>query len=176
MNTMSESPRYFEYPSNEIYRVNERERGLVSRYGVYANYDECDDDVCESCQLNTPQYSCNKCGNGVCDDAECSMKFPHHSNTTYFVCMGCADAISVKLVLLIDLGKLELLKEKIRSGTTCNSVCSSRTTSRSSCYSNTMSSLSDISGTDSDEHVRRNSTTSSSSDEFMELAKKMVFI
>ena len=172
---MSESPRYFEYASNESHIVNARERGLVSRYGVYADYDERDD-VCESCEINTPQYSCNKCGNGICDDAECSMKFPHHSNTTYFVCMGCADAISVKLVLLIDLGKLELLKEKIRSGTTCNSVCSSRTTSRSSCYSNTMSSLSDISGTDSDEHVRRNSTTSSSSDEFMELAKKMVFI
>jgi len=173
---MSESPLYFEYPSNETYWVNERERGLVSRYGVYANYDECDDDVCERCEINTPQYSCNKCGNGICDDAECSMKFPHYSNTTYFVCMGCADAISVKLVLLIDLGKLELLKEKIRTGTTCNSACCSRTTSGSSCYSNTMSSLSDISGTDSDEHVRRNSTTSSSSDEFMELAKQMVFV
>jgi hypothetical protein len=177
MNTMSESPRYFEYPSNEIHMVNERERGLVSRYGgYYDEYDECDDDVCESCQLNTPQYSCNKCGNGICDDVECSMKFPHYSNTTYFVCMSCADTISLNLVLLIDLGKLKLLKEKIRTGSTCNSACSSRTTSRSSYCTNTISSLSDISNTDSDERVRRNSTTSSSSDEFMELAKKMVFV
>jgi len=169
MNTMSDSPRYFEYA------VNERERGLVSRYGVYANYDDYDDDVCERCQVNTPQYSCNKCGNGICDDAECSMKFPHHSNTTYFVCMGCADAISVKLILQIDLGKLELLKEKIRTGTTCNSACSSITTSISSYCTNTIRSLSDISGTDSDEPVRRIST-SSSSDEFIELAKQMVFV
>ena len=175
MNTMSESPRYFEYTSNESHTVNQQHNGLVSRYGIYTDYDECDD-VCESCEINIPQYSCNKCGNGICDDEECSMKFPHYSNTTYFVCKHCVDTISLKLVLQIDLGKLELLKEKIRTGTTCNSVCSSRTTSRSSYGTNTISSLSDISNTDSDEYVRRNRTTSSISDEFMEIVKKMVFV
>ena len=69
-------------------------------------------------------------GNSICDDEECSMKFPHYYNTTFFVCMSCADTISLKLILQIDLGKLKLLKNKIRTGTTCNSVCSSRTTSR----------------------------------------------
>lgn len=172
---MSKSPRYFEYASNEYHTVNQREKCLVSRYGVYADYDECDD-VCESCEINTPQYSCNKCGNGICDDEDCAMKFPHHSNTTYFVCMGCVDTISRRLIIQIDLGKLKLLKEKIRTGTTCNSVCSSRTTSRSSYCTNTISTLSDISNTDSDEYVRRNRTTSSNSDEFMELAKQMVFV
>ena len=172
---MSESPRSFEYPSNESHAVNQRQKCLVSRYGVYADYDECDD-VCESCEINTPQYSCNKCGNGICDDEDCAMKFPHYSNTTYFVCKRCVDTISRRLIIQIDLGKLKLLKEKIRTGTTCNSVCSSRTTSRSSYCTNTISTLSDISNTDSDEYVRRNRTTSSNSDEFMELAKQMVFV
>ena len=163
INTMSKSPLYFEYA------VNENRIRLVSRYGYgYADYGDCDDDVCESCHTNTPLYSCNKCGNGICDNEECAMTFPHYSNTTYFVCKRCVDTISLKLILEIDLGKLELLKEKIRTGSTCNSACSSRTTSRSSCYSNTIGSLSDISNTDSDEIMIRNRTTSSSSsDEFM---------
>jgi hypothetical protein len=160
INTMTVSPRYIEYA------VNDKHITLVSRYG-YVDYDDCEDDVCESCHTNTPLYSCNKCGNGICDDEECAMTFPHYSNTTYFVCKSCVDTISLKLILEIDLGKLELLKEKIRTGTTSNSVCSSRATSRSSCCSNTIRSLSDISNTDSDEYMRRNSTTSSSSDEFM---------
>ena len=46
-------------------------------------------------------------------------------------------------------------------------IKNTRATSRSSCCSNTIRSLSDISNTDSDEYMRRNSTTSSSSDEFM---------
>lgn len=172
---MSKSPRYFEYASNEYHTVNQRDKCLKSRYGVYADYDECDD-VCESCEINTPLYSCNKCGNGICDDNKCSMQFPHYSNTTYFVCKHCVDTISLKLVLQIDLGKLELLKEKIRTGTTCNSVCSSRTTSRSSYCTNTISSLSDTSNTDSDDFHVENNTKISSSDEFMELVKQMVFV
>jgi len=173
MNTMSKSPRYFEYARNEYHTVTPHEKGLVSRYGVYADYDELDD-VCESCEINTPQYSCNKCGNGICEDEECSMQFPHYSNTTYFVCKRCVDTISLKLVLQIDLGKLELLKEKIRTGTTCNSVCSSRANSRSSCSTNliSISSISDESTISN--NVRRNSITSSDSDEFVTFAKKIL--
>lgn len=172
---MSKSPRYFEYASNEYHMINSREKGLVSRYGVYAGYDEWVD-VCDSCEINIPQYSCNKCGNSICEAEDCSMQFPHYSNTTYFVCKYCVDTISLKLVLQIDLGKLELLKEKIRTGTTCNSVCSSRTTSRSSNSIKTISTLSDISNTDSDEFPVETNTKSSSSDDFMELAKQMVFV
>jgi hypothetical protein len=151
----------------------------ISRYGgYYGDYDDYDDydDVCERCETNTPQYNCNKCGNSICDDEECSMKFPHYSNTTYFVCMNCADTISLKLVLLIDLGKLKLLKEKIRTGTTCNSVCSPRTTSRSrsrsSCSNNnnSISSLSEVSTPDS-HRARYNSITSSGSDDFITVVK-----
>ena len=163
---MSESPRYFQYAMTESQMSSP-----ISRYGGY--YDDYDD-VCDSCETNTSQYNCNKCGNSICDDEECSVKFPHYSNTTYFVCMNCFDTISLKLVLLIDLGKLKLLKDKIRTGTTCNSVCSSRTTSRSrsSCSYNTnsMSSLSEVSTPDS-HRARHNS---SGSDEFMKLVKNMV--
>ncbi len=168
---MSESPRYFQYAMTESQMSSP-----ISRYGgPYDYYD--DDDICDICDINTPQYNCNKCGNSICDDEECSMKFPHYSNTTFFVCMSCADTISLNLVLLIDLGKLKLLKEKIRTGTTCNSVCSSRTTSRSSYsnYTHSISSLSEVSTPDS-HRARHNSTTSSSSDEFMKLAQSMVSV
>ena len=166
---MSESPRYFQYSMTESQMSSH-----ISRYGGY--YD--DDDACDNCKTNIPQYNCNKCGNSICDDEECSMKFPHYSNTTYFVCMSCADTISLNLVLLIDLGKLKLLKEKIRTGTTCNSVCSSRTTSRSSCsnYTHSISSLSEVSTPDS-HRARYNSTTSSnSSDEFIKVAQSMALV
>ena len=169
---MSESPRYFEYA------YNENPCKLVSRYGnnTYDYYDECDDDVCESCKNNTPLYNCNKCGDGICDDEECSMKFPHYSNTTFFICMSCVDEISLKLILQIDLGKLTLLKEKIRTGTTCNSVCSSRRTSRSrsscSINMNSISSLSEVSTPDS-HRARHNSINSSGSDEFLTFVKNI---
>lgn len=86
--------------------------------------------------------------------------------------MNCVNVISVKLILQIDLGKLELLKEKIRTGSTCNSVCSSRTTSRSSYSDNTnsISSLSEVS-TPNSNRERHNSITSSSSGESMIVVK-----
>lgn len=168
-----ESPRYFQYSMMEPQMSSH-----ISRYGGYDGYDD-GDDICDICDTNTPQYNCNKCGNSICDDEECSMKFPHYSNTTFFVCMSCADTISLNLVLLIDLGKLKLLKEKIRTGTTCNSACSSRTTSRSSCSNSTIStistsSLSEVSTPDS--HRERHSISSNSSDEFLKLAQSWEYV
>jgi hypothetical protein len=165
---MSESPRYFQYSSTDSLQSH------TSRYGGYYN----DDDACQMCETNIPLYNCNKCGECICDDDTCSMKFPHYSNTTYFVCMNCVNLISLKLVLQIDLGKLELLKEKIRTGSTCNSVCSSRTTSRSNYSDNTnsISSLSEVS-TQNCNRERENSITSSSSsssDEFMTVVKNII--
>lgn len=166
---MSESPRYFQYPSTDYLQ------DYTSRYGGY--YHQHHDDTCQMCETNIPLYNCNKCGECICDHDNCSMKFPHYSNTTYFVCVKCVNVISLKLVLQIDLGKLELLKEKIRTGSTCNSVSSSRTTSRSNYSDNTnsissISSLSEVS-TQTCKRERDNSITSStttiSSDEFMTL-------
>jgi len=161
---------YYQYSTNENSRI------FMSRYGKNLDYDDYDDydDCCEECQVNTSLYNCNKCARSICDAAECCVTFPHYYNTTYFICNGCFDEISLKLTLQIDLGKLELLKEKIRTGTTCNSVCSSRANSRSSCSTNlvSISSISDESTISN--NVRRNSITSSDSDEFVTFAKKIL--
>tara|TARA_B110000879_G_C11183387_1_gene519793 strand:- start:10173 stop:10715 length:543 start_codon:yes stop_codon:yes gene_type:complete len=170
-NTMSESMKYLQYATTEP------EFGYTCKNRGYYNdtsYDD-DDDVCEMCDINTTLYNCNKCGDSICDDNNCCMKFPHYYNTTFFVCMNCVDSISLKLILQIDLGKLELLKEKIRTGSTCNSVCSSRTNSSSSgCSNNTnsISSLSEVSIPDS----HRARYDSSGSDEFMKIVQNTVFL
>lgn len=169
---MSESPRYFQYSSTESLQH------YTSRYGGYYNDDDDDDDTCQMCETNIPLYNCNKCGECICDDDTCSMKFPHYSNTTYFVCVNCVNVISLKLVLQIDLGKLELLKEKIRTGTTCNSVCSSRTTSISSySYSdntNSISSLSEVSTPNSNRERHNSITSSSSSGDSTEVVQNII--
>ena len=134
---MSESPEYFQYPKSESVISS-----YVSRYGEIYNRN---DDFCDVCETKRPPYNCNKCGNSICGQTQCCMTFPHYSNTTYFVCTGCVDKISLRLVVLIDLGKLKLLKEKIRTGSTYSSVCSSRTTSISTCsVSDEISSVSSI--------------------------------
>ncbi len=136
LSTMSISPRHQQYPDPQI---------ILHDYRCNRIYDEFydSDDICEVCETNTPQYNCNKCARSICGEEECCITFPHYRNTTYFVCMSCANEISMKLILQIDLGKLILLKEKIRTGTTCSSVCSSRTTSRS--YSTNTNSISPLS-------------------------------
>lgn len=165
---MSESPRYFQYSSTDSLQH------YTSRYGGY--YDDDDDDTCQMCGTNIPLYNCNKCGECICEDENCGMKFPHYYNTTYFVCMNCVNAISLKLVLQIDLGKLELLKEKIRTGSTCNSVCSSRTTSRTSYGDNTnsISSLSEVSTPNSNRERHNSITSSSSSGDSTEVVQNII--
>lgn len=73
--------------------------------------------------------TCNKCGSGVCDDKICSLDFPHWHDTTLIICASCVEKINKKLIPLIDLGKLQLLKAKIKNNATTSSV---RTPSRSS--------------------------------------------
>ena len=143
---MSKSIQYSEYPEFDQYTK-------IYSYDEMYNYNK-DDDVCEICEISTPQYNCNRCATSICGGADCCITFPHYCNTTYFVCMSCANTISQKLILQIDLGKLVLLKEKIRTGTTSNSVCSSRTNSvstksdsvsspKSDSVSSTLSTISD---------------------------------
>lgn len=136
---MSEPPEYFQYSESESVISS-----YVSRYGeVYK------DDFCDICETKQPPYNCNKCGNSICGRTQCCMTFPHYYKTTYFVCKNCVDKISLKLVVQIDLGKLKLLKEKIRTGSTYSSVCSSRATSISSCsLSDEISSVSSTTNSD----------------------------
>ena len=124
---MSKSMQYYEYPEST-------ELNMSYSYNQY-NDDDDDDDTCDICERSTVQYNCNKCANSICGEAECCLIFPHYCNTTYFVCSKCVDEISQNLILQIDLGKLVLLKEKIRTGTTTNSACSSRTNSACSSIS-----------------------------------------
>ena len=76
---------------------------------------------CEMCNEKNSTEWCNKCGVGICDNNECVLKFPHRGNTIYSICSSCRDEIDAKLIPLIDLGKLSLLKERIRTNSTARS-------------------------------------------------------
>ena len=71
-----------------------------------------EDDICEECHHNFIVDCCNKCANGVCDNDTCSMIFPDKFGHKYFICKHCVDDINKDLHLLIDMGKIELLKKK----------------------------------------------------------------
>lgn len=94
------------------------------------------DDPCYMCDEANTTDTCDKCGNGVCDDTTCRLKFPHKYNTNYIVCATCAEEIDKKLVPLIDLAKLTLLKSKIKNNRTARSP---RSSSRSSSSESTIS-------------------------------------
>jgi hypothetical protein len=158
---MSKSPLHLQYPDPQISIHNHRCNGIYDEI-----YDE--NNNCEICELNTPHYNCNQCSKSICGEDDCCITFPHYLNTTYFVCKTCYNEISLKLIAQIDMRKLILLKEKIRTGTTCNSVCSSRTTSSGS-YSPNMNSIGrlcinwDYSLSNSDSSTSSNSSNSSDS-------------
>ena len=94
-------------------------------------------DPCHMCDAANTTDTCDKCGSGVCDDTVCRLTFPHKYNTNYIVCATCVDEINKKLIPLIDLGKLKLLKSKIKNNCT---VRSPRSSSRSSSSDSSISS------------------------------------
>ena len=75
-------------------------------------------DICSQCKERCDIVSCNKCGEAVCNKNRCSSLFPHYNNTIYAVCYSCSKEIADKMSLVIDLNKLSLLKNKIKSGNT----------------------------------------------------------
>lgn len=103
---------------------------------------------CEMCNENNSTEWCNKCGVGICDKNECVLKFPHRGNTIFSICSSCTKEIDAKLIPLIDLGKLSLLKERIRTNSTARSprslsVSSISTSSSSTLMNRTISDTSD---------------------------------
>jgi len=113
-----------------IYRYGTSlERNSPPGRGVY--------DPCDMCDAANITESCNKCCRGVCDDNICSLKFPHRGGTSFIVCATCVEEIDNKLILLIDLGKLKLLKNHIRTNSTSRSPRSSPRSPRSSSVSST---------------------------------------
>lgn len=102
-------------------------------------------DMCDVCDTYEVFDGCEKCGTGVCNSAQCCSIFPHRCNTEYIICKRCVDEIEEKLVMLIDLGKLRILKQRIHNGTTYSesprSSPRSRHTSTSSSSSSSSSSI-----------------------------------
>lgn len=82
----------------------------VSLYG--------EDGICSHCSNELWNKTCNKCGDCVCTKDTCCMVFPDKFDTTYIVCKRCVDSIDAKLQIVIDLGKIEPLKQKIKSAKT----------------------------------------------------------
>ena len=117
---------------------------IIYRYGntVLPSHDkDCTNrkrvhDPCEMCDAANVTDSCDKCGSGVCDDNICRLNFPHKHNTRYIVCATCVEQIDKKLIPLIDLGKLKMLKLKIKNN------CTSRSPRSSSIASSSESSIS----------------------------------
>ena len=92
------------YPSGR--RIKSIEK-YISLYGL--------DDVCGRCTGALITNTCDKCGEGVCAKESCGLTFPEKYNTTYVLCMGCIDYVSKDLHVLIDMGKIEPLKKKIKN-------------------------------------------------------------
>ena len=76
------------------------------------------DDVCTSCSAALVVDGCKRCGDGVCGNDACCLSFPDRNQTTFIVCNTCSYKIDKKLKLVIDMGKIELLKQKIQQSTT----------------------------------------------------------
>jgi hypothetical protein len=97
------------YASKDIYPRGTRIRSIekyISLYGL--------DNVCGRCTGALISNTCDKCGEGICAKESCGLTFPEKYNTTYVLCMDCIDYVSKDLHLLIDMGKIEPLKEKIK--------------------------------------------------------------
>lgn len=72
-------------------------------------------DICSECNEKSNIVSCNKCGDPICNKNTCSSLFPHYKNTLYAICYSCSKEISDKMKLVIDMNKLSLLKNKIKT-------------------------------------------------------------
>ena len=84
-----------------------------------ASYSFGDDkELCSICEIKEFTTECDKCGDVLCGEEGCCMIFPHHKTSTYAICQRCTAQINAKLIVLIDLGKLTILKKKIETGDT----------------------------------------------------------
>jgi hypothetical protein len=115
-----------------------------------------DSDICNECHNALLVDSCNKCGNGICESESCSIIFPDKYNKQYYICRNCVDDISKDLHLLIDMGKIEMLKTKIKEEKTNKHLSIKRR--NSSCSNSSSSMISSISSISSDTRNSSNET------------------
>ena len=94
----------------DIYPKGTRIRSIEKYISLYG-----EDDVCGMCTGALISNTCDKCGESICAKESCGLTFPEKYNTTYVLCMGCIDYVSKDLHLLIDMGKIEPLKKKIKN-------------------------------------------------------------
>jgi len=76
-------------------------------------------DECEICEEEKKHINCcDRCGTGTCFD--CCLSFPHQYDTLFVICNNCSAEIEKKFKpnLSIDLGKLRLLKQRIKKNKT----------------------------------------------------------
>tara|TARA_Y100000389_G_scaffold68689_1_gene65202 strand:+ start:1418 stop:1840 length:423 start_codon:yes stop_codon:yes gene_type:complete len=112
-----------------------------------------DSDICNECHNALLVDSCNKCGNGICESESCSIIFPDKYNKQYYICRHCFDDISKNLHLLIDMGKIELIKTKIKEEKTNKHLSIQRRNSSCSNSSSMISSISSDSINNSNETI-----------------------
>jgi len=72
------------------------------------------DDLCNECDHSIIYSECNKCGNGICINKDCSYKFPHYYNETLTICNGCYNEIDNKLINYDHLLIYKFLKNNMR--------------------------------------------------------------
>ena len=113
--------------SMDIYPRGTRIRSIERYISLFG-----EDDICGLCTGALISNTCDKCGEGVCAKESCCLTFPDKYNTTYVLCMGCIDYVSKDLHLLIDMGKIEPLKEKIKKEKTVHQQNEQRRESLSS--------------------------------------------
>ena len=77
-------------------------------------FDRYEDDTCSECDIEEIRNTCNKCGNGVCNQSGCKWSFPHTFNTTMIICKGCFDKIDNKLINYNHLLVYKFIKQNVR--------------------------------------------------------------
>lgn len=69
---------------------------------------------CNECEIESVINTCNKCGNGVCKQKQCSWKFPDKYKSIYILCNGCYKEIDRKLINYDHMVVYKFLKKNMK--------------------------------------------------------------
>ena len=71
-------------------------------------------ELCNECDVDIITHACDKCGNGVCKQTDCSWQFPNKYNSNYILCHGCFADIDNKLINYDHMLVYKFLKNNMR--------------------------------------------------------------
>jgi|TARA_Y100000385_G_scaffold249178_1_gene270364 hypothetical protein len=71
-------------------------------------------ETCNECEIESVINTCNKCGNGVCKQKQCSWKFPGKYKSIYILCNGCYKEIDRKLINYDHMVVYKFLKKNMK--------------------------------------------------------------